>query len=71
MDLVLAAPLCPCCVWIQVVLASVTLLGLWFHPEGSNVASLMLPQDLGRYQGRNPKASYMVLWSMSQQKQRG
>lgn len=32
-DLVLAVPLYPFCVWIQVVLASVTLLGLWFQPE--------------------------------------
>lgn len=70
-DLVLAVPLCPFCVWIQVVLASVTLLGLWFQPEGFKCCILNIAPRFSGHQGRNPKASCMAPRSMSQQKQRG
>lgn len=68
LDLVLAVPLCPFCVWIQVVLANIILLGVWLQPEGSKAASIMPPQDLGGLQGGKPMGSYMVQYSMSQPK---
>lgn len=61
MGVILAVPLCPFCVWIQVVLANITLLGVCSQPKGSEAASLMAPQDLGGHQGRKPMAWYSVL----------